>query len=178
MDTGKGHYDALGDATALAAPLRKWARIGFLRGFSGIRKEIVPIGEMTLPSKAFSEVAWESLASIPHEDPEYEARHQYIMAVEEILRQRQTQFVEDHYRNSVWGHVCDFILAFVFVGLMVGLLMTVGPFSSLTLVLLMLIGIKIVFLQISVRRAIGIAQSAFKFSKDDIVLPWNKESVL
>lgn len=178
MDTGKSHYDAMGDATALAAPLRKWARIGFLRGFSGIRKEILPMGEMVLPSKAFSEVAWESLATIPHEGPEYEARHGYIIAVEEILRQRQTQFVEDHYRNSVWGHVCDFLLALVFIGLMVALLMTVGPFSSLTLILLSLIGVKIFFLQISVRRAIGIAQSAFKFSKEDIKLPWNREGTL
>ncbi|MDW9481771.1 hypothetical protein GOB57_24285 [Sinorhizobium meliloti] len=174
MDTVNSRYDAMGDANALAAPLSKWARIGFLRGFSGIRKEILPMGEMVLPSKAFSGVAWESLESIPHGGAEYEARHRYILEVEEILLQKQTQFVEDHYRNSMWGHVCDFVLALVFVVLMVALLMTVGPFSSLTLVLLALIGIKILFLQISVRRAIGIAQAAFQFSRDDVVLPWGQ----
>lgn len=177
MDTGNNHYDAMEDATALAAPLRKWARIGFLRGFSGIRKEILPMGEMVLPSKAFAEVAWESLDSIPHESAEYEKRHRYVLEVEEILRQRQTQFVEDHYRNSVLGHVCDFLLALVFMALMAALIMTVGPFSSLTLSLLSLIGIKILFLQISVRRAIGIAQAAFKVSRDDIRLPWDKATV-
>ncbi|MBY3432834.1 hypothetical protein HFN89_01420 [Rhizobium laguerreae] len=170
---GKRRYDAQGDATALAAPLLKWARIGFLRGFSGVRKEILPVGAMVLPSKAFGDVAWESLGSLPHEGEEYEERHRYILEVEEILRQRQSQFVEDHYRNSVWGHVCDFLMALVFVGLMIGLLRTVGPYSPLTIGLLSLIGIKILFLHVSVRRAIRIAQSAFQFSRDDIKLPWD-----
>ncbi|MCS4088416.1 hypothetical protein [Rhizobium sp. BK176] len=173
MDTGKSQYDAMGDATTLAAPLRKWARIGFLRGFSGVRKEILPMGAMILPSKAFGDVAWESLNSISHEGEEYEARHRYVLEVEEILRQRQSQFVEDHYRNSVWGHICDFLLALVFVGLMIGLLTSVGPLSPLTIGLLSLIGIKIIFLHVSVRRAIRIAQSAFQFSRDDIKLPWD-----
>jgi hypothetical protein len=173
MDTAKSRYDAKGDANALAAPLRKWARIGFLRGFSGVRREILPMGAMVLPSKAFSEVAWESLEQTPSDTPEYEERHRYILDVEEILRQRQTQFVEDHYRNSVWGHVCDFLLAMLFAVLMVELLLTVGPLSVLTLVLLALIGVKIVFLHVSVRRAIRIAQSAFQVSHEDIKLPWD-----
>ena len=175
MTTVASRYDAQGDAVALSAPLRKWARIGFLRGFSGVRKEILPVGEMVLPSKAFSEVAWENLASIPHETPEYAERHRYVMEVEEILRQRQTQFVEDHLRSSMWGHVCDFLLALLFLGLMAGLMFTVGPYSHLTLSLLGLIAMKILFLQISVRRAIGIAQSAFQFSREDVKLPWETE---
>lgn len=175
MDTVKIRYDAMADANALAAPLRKWARIGFLRGFSGVRKEILPMGQMVLPSKAFSVVAWESLDATPRDTPEYDERHRYILELEEILRQKQTQFVEDHYRNSVWGHICDFLLALVFVVLMIALMVKVGPFSSLTLALLALIGIKILFLQVSVRRAIRIAQDAFQFSLENVKLPWEQE---
>lgn len=172
MTTDVNHYDAQRDAAILVAPMRRWARIGFLRGFSGIRKEILPEGEMVLPSKAFSDVAWESLAEVSETSPEYAERHRYIMEVEEILRQRQTQFVENHLRNSMLGHVCDFLLALLLLGLMIALMVAVGPFSALTLSLFGLIGIKILFLQVSVRRAIDIAQAAFKFSREDVKLPW------
>jgi hypothetical protein len=172
MELETGRYDARKDATALAQPLRKWARIGFLRGFAGISKEILPLGEMVLPSRAFSEVAWESLHATPAGTPEYEARQRYVMEVEEILVDYQTTCVESHIRNFFYGKLCDFLMAVLFASLMIGLVLEVGAFSGLTLCLFALIFVKIFFLQVSVRRAIGIAQSAFRFSRDDIRLPW------
>nr|WP_250808363.1 hypothetical protein [Neorhizobium tomejilense] len=172
MDIATGRYDAQKDAAALAAPLKKWARLGFLRGFSGIRKEMLPLGQMSLPSKAFSEVAWESLSATPADTPEYKERHRYVMEVEEILAQRQTRFVEDHIRNFFLGKLCDIFMALVFAALMIGLVLQVGAFSGLTLCLFALIFVKIFYLHVSVRRALGIAQAAFQCSRDDVRLPW------
>lgn len=167
-------YDSRRDAALLAAPLGKWARIGFLRGFAGIRKEILPVGAMALPSKVFAEVAYESLETVPRESEEYAARLAYINEVEEILRGKQNEFVENHYVNSIWGHVGDFVTAVMFVALGWALIATVGPFDHLTLFLLALMGIKIMFLQVSVHRAIGIAQQAFQTRREQIVLPWDR----
>jgi hypothetical protein len=171
-----GAYDAQADAKVLAAPLKKWAWVGFLRGFSGFRKSMLPVGRFILPSTAFSEVAYASIDRERDGEEEYERRLAYIMAVEEILAGKQSEFVLNHYKNTIRGHVADFLLALLFVVLGGLLIYRVGPFSPLTWTMLSLIGIKIIFLQVSVRRAIGIAQDAFQAKKEDIVLPWTKST--
>lgn len=173
MADGGERLDARRDAEALASPLASWARFGFLRGFSGMRKEILPDGAVVLPSKAFSVAAARSLSAMPADDPRLDARKLYVSEVEETLRGLQTEAVEAHYRNTIWGHVCDLAMALVFVALMAALIVEVGPYSKLTIGLLALIAAKIIFLQYSVRRAVRIAERAFMVSDRDIGLPWD-----
>lgn len=173
MTTKTDGYDPSEKAEDLIAPLRRWAKFGFLRGFAGIRKEIVPEGEMVLPSKAFMEAARENLKDLDDKSQEFRERMRYVTEVEAILRRQQRELIDAHWRNSLLGHVGDLLLALVFVALMVALVVKVGPFSWLTIGLIGLIGIKILFLQVSVNKALRIAQKAFMFEKSNIAFPWD-----
>lgn len=169
-DGNETSWDAAAAAEALAAPLRAWAWTGFLRGFSGTRKEVLPLGSMRLPSKAFTEVAMAEIEGASGE--EYEARHRYILEVEEALRRKQNEFIRLHYRNTVWGHAADFALGLTMAGLMIGLICRVGPYSPVTPILMGLIALKGAFLHCSVKRAIRIADRAFDVRNEDVLLPW------
>lgn len=168
-------FDAEKDADALGAPLAKWARLGFMRGFSGIRKEVLPEGAMTLPSKAFGEAAASSMSVIGLPEGERTRREAYVEDVQERLRVLQNGYIQAHYRNSLWGHVADFVMALLIVALTVTLLWEFGVFSHYALFLVFLLAAKTIFLRVSVIRAFKIAQTAFKTNPASIVLPWDAD---
>lgn len=167
-----GGYDAAGDAERLAAPMRKWARIGFMRGFSGIRGEVLPKGKMKLPSAAFHEAASKDIPEGATDD-ENLARIAYVEAVEARLREVQAKAINDHFRKAALGQAADVAVGLLFLGLGIGLIVRVGPYHPVTLVLIGLFAVKLLFMHLSVRRLLRIAQAAFKTQADDIVMPWS-----
>jgi hypothetical protein len=48
----KRNYDSDIIVEQLSAPMKKWAKMGFMRGFVGLRTEALPKGKMVLPSAA------------------------------------------------------------------------------------------------------------------------------
>lgn len=165
-------YDAERDAARFATPLRNWARVGFLRGFSGMRNAIIPQGEVSLPSAVFNEIAHQHLRDGEASDDEVAKRSRYIDEVTNILTEMQGHYIELHYRRSIQGHLVDFVSALLFVGLMGGLIYQYGPYHPIPLTLIGLLASKMIFLWISVRRMVGIAQKTFNRDTHSIKLPW------
>jgi hypothetical protein len=167
-------YDAEGDAARFAEPLEAWANIGFLRGFSGMRGPMIPEGQVSLPSAVFHEIASSHIDDEAPSADEVERRTRYVHAVTDLLREKQTHYIDAHYRRTVQGHVVDFVTAAVFMALIVGLIYQYGPYHPLALVLIGMIGVKMIFLSYSVRRMVKIAQTTFKRETHTIWLPWQK----
>lgn len=165
-------YNARADAAAIGVALEKWARIGFLRGFAGVRSSIIPEGQMKLPSAVFHELAIKNLENDLGSEEEKRRRVRYIDEVTAYLTNQQSYYIEEHYKKSVWGHLMDFVSASIFVVLGGLLIYQFGPFHPVTLVLIGLFGVKLLFLWASVRRMISIAQNAFNHDAEKIRLPW------
>ena len=170
----KSVYDAHKDADDLLKPLKKWASIGFLRGFSFTRREVVPEGFMALPSTVFLKVATESLKESQVDKDERASREKYVQEVEEILRERQNKLVDAHFKSSVIGRVLDILLGLAFVLLMVTLFLSVGPFSKFTISFMVGMSLILMLLQLSVGRFIKVAEAAFFMEKTSVKLPWSK----
>jgi hypothetical protein len=166
------NYDAKADADLLAQPLKKWANIGFLRGFAGVRNEIIPGGEVTLPSSVFHRVAIDQIGYGNPSKEEMAKRLKYVEDVVAMLSQSQAHYVEEHYKRSIYGHIADFITALIMTGLIIGLFQTYGYFHPLALSLVGLLGAKLLFLFVSVRRMIKIARNTFAKQTMNISLPW------
>jgi hypothetical protein len=170
------NYDAKVDAALFAESLRSWAKLGFWRGFAGVRSEIIPGGKMTLPSTAFHRKAMEILETGSPTDLELERRRQYVSEVSTILLEQQSFYIDQHYKRFILGHVVDVIVGLAVVALMAGLFYTYGPFHPVPLSLVGLMGVKLIFLFLSVRRMIKIAQNTFTSKAAMIRIPWDKES--
>lgn len=163
-------YDAVKDAEELAEPMRRWARIGFMKGFAGVRTEVLPKGRVSLPSAAFHDAATKGLDEV--EEEEAARRRAYIAAVEARLREVQAQSIQQHYARSVMGRIADFALGLMVVALAVGLIFRFGAFHPVTLAFLVLFAAKLAFMQVSVRRFLKVADEAFNQQADRIRLPW------
>lgn len=164
-------YDAEMDAEKLSVPMKKWARMGFLRGFAGVRGEVLPKGKMSLPSAAFHEAATRGLQDIGNPD-EFERRHVYISAVESKLREVQAEAISDHFRKAALGRAADFALGFMVIALTAGLIVRLGAFHPLTFVFLILFAAKLLFMHLSVRGMLNAANAAFKTQASEVRLPW------
>lgn len=169
-------YDAKTDAASFVGSLRSWAKLGFLRGFAGVRGEIIPGGKMTLPSSAFHRKATESLEVGSPDADELQRRKQYMVEVSALLSEHQSFYIDQHYKRFILGHVVDIAVGLVVVGLMAGLFYTFGPFHPVPLSLAALLGVKLIFLFLSVRRMIKIAQHTFTSKAAMIRIPWEAET--
>lgn len=165
-------YDAKADAATFSNSLRSWANIGFLRGLSGTRQEMIPGGEMKLPSAVFHSKAMASIDLDNPDSKEKENRERYINEVMAILTERQAHYIEQHYQRSILGHIVDFGAGLVVIALIAGLFWTYGAFHPISLSIVGLLGLKLIFLFISVRRMIRIAQSTFTTRAAAIRIPW------
>lgn len=167
-----GAYDAEGDAWRISASMRKWKSIGFLRGFAGIREEVLPKGKMSLPSAAFHEAASEGLDGI-EDTAEQGRRKAYIATVESRLREIQAEAISGHFRMAALGRMADMALGLFVIGLTAGLLIRLGPFDPLTFAFLVLFAAKLGFMHISVVRMLRKANVAFLVDPSQIALPWS-----
>lgn len=165
-------YDAKTDAALFAESLRAWAKLGFWRGFAGIRSEIIPGGQMTLPSAAFYKKATEILGENDPDETELEIRKIYIENVLSRLSEHQSSYIDQHYKGFIIGHIVDIAVGLTVIALMTGLFYTYGPFHPVPLSLVGLLGIKLIFLFVSVRRMIKIAQNTFTSKAAMIRIPW------
>jgi len=165
-------YDAENDAEKLSEPMRKWAQVGFMKGFAGVRGEVLPKGRVSLPSAAFHDAATEGLDQVSPE--EAERRKAYIAAVEARLREVQAKSIQDHFMRAAWGRVADLAVGVLVVVLTIGLIVRVGAFHPVTFVFLVLFAAKLAFMQLSVRRFLKVADEAFNQQADRIRLPWKE----
>lgn len=163
-------YNAEKDAEKLSEPMRRWARIGFMRGFAGIRGEMLPRGKVSLPSAAFHAAATQGIDEVGEE--EAARRRIYIAVVEARLREVQAESIHDHFMKAAWGQIADFGVGVLVVVLTVGLLVRVGPFEPITFAFLLLFALKLGFMQLSVRRFVKVAEEAFNHQADRVRLPW------
>ncbi|TLX16637.1 hypothetical protein [Rhizobium sp. MHM7A] len=169
-------YDSKADAALFAESLRSWAKLGFWRGFAGVRSEIIPGGKITLPSVAFHKKATEILELNSPDAEELKRREYYIDEVMAMLSLHQQHYIDQHYKRSILGHIVDVIVGLVMVALMGGLFYTYGPFHPVPLSLVGLMGVKLIFLFVSVRRMIKIAQNTFTSKAAMIRIPWDAET--
>lgn len=166
-------YDADAGAKALSAPMSAWAKSGFLRGFAGVHGETLPRGQVHLPSTAFLDAVTERLGEGSPDEREMERRLAYMEAVIERLHDIQSKCIRSHYRAASWGRVADFAMALMVLGLMAGLFHRVGVYHPLTAMFLVLFATKLGFMHYAARRAVKLARSAFRPSKDEVRLPWD-----
>jgi len=166
-------YDAEGDALRISAPIRKWKGMGFLRGFAGIGKEVLPKGRMSLPSAAFHEAASEGLEEV-EDEAERKRRAAYIAAVEGKLREVQAEAIAGHFQMAALGRLADAALGLFVIALTVGLLVRMGPFHPITFAFLTLFAVKLVFMHFSVTKMLGEANVAFLAEPSQIDLPWDR----
>lgn len=166
-------YDAEGDARRLSVPIRKWKGMGFLRGFAGIRQEVLPKGKMSLPSAAFHEAAVEGLVDVGDE-AERKRRNAYIAAVEARLRETQAEAIAGHFRMAALGRIADVALGLFVIALTAGLVVRFGPFHPLTFVFLLLFAGKLAFMHFSVVKMLKEANVAFLSDPSQIPLPWRQ----
>lgn len=165
-------YDSHADAALFAESLRSWAKLGFWRGFAGVRSEIIPGGQLTLPSVAFDKKAREILETGSPDADERKRREDYIDEVIAMLSLHQQHYIDQHYKRFILGHIVDVIVGLVVIALMSGLFYTYGPFHPVPLSLVGLLGLKLIFLFVSVRRMIKIAQNTFTSKAAMIRIPW------
>ena len=165
-------YDSQADAALFAESLRSWAKLGFWRGFAGVRSEIIPGGQLTLPSVAFDKKAREILEIGSPDGVELKKRENYIDEVIATLSLHQQQYIDQHYKRFIMGHIVDVVVGLVMIALMAGLFYTYGPFHPIPLSLVGLLGLKLIFLFVSVRRMIKIAQNTFTSKAAMIRIPW------
>jgi hypothetical protein len=166
------NYDSQADAALFAESLRSWARLGFWRGFAGVRGEIIPGGQLTLPSVAFDKKAREIIEFNSPDAVERKKREDYIDEVIAMLSLHQQHYIDQHYTRFILGHIMDVIVGLVMIALMSGLFYTYGPFHPVPLSLVGLMGAKLIFLFVSVRRMIKIAQNTFTSNAAMIRIPW------
>lgn len=171
-ETQHDAYDAQADAARFAEPLKAWANIGFLRGFSGMRGPMIPEGKVLLPTAVFAEIAHQHLSDGDATPDEIERRNIYIQNVTDLLASKQAHYIDEHNRRTIQGHAVDFASAAAFAATIIGLISQYGPYHPLALVLIGLIGIKMIFLSFSVRKMVKIAQSTFRRETHTIRLPW------
>jgi hypothetical protein len=169
----KRNYDSDIIVEQLSAPMKKWAKMGFMRGFVGLRTEALPKGKMVLPSAAFNEVA---LKAIDEGKPTYEEmtlRTRFVAEVDQKLREMQGEAINRHFKFATIGQFVDIVMAIGITILIVGLLIRVGPYHPITMALVPLFGVKLLFVRHSAKRVLNIAQQAFKSKADQIGLPWS-----
>lgn len=156
----------------LSAPINKWARMGFLRGFCGMRTEALPAGRMTLPSAAFNDIATRCLLHGAPDEEETEVRKRFILDVDEDLRAAQSSAIKKHFKYAAIGQIFDIIMAISIIAIFIGLVVNVGVFEPLAFMLILLLSISLIALRISANRVVKVAEQAFKVQADDIRLPW------
>lgn len=165
-------YDPISDAERLAAPLQEWTRLGFLRGFAGMRSDLGPKGKMCLPSAAFHQAAFASLNSPVGDADEKAARLAYIKTVESSLTRIQTQAIDEHYAKATKGWITDLAVGLITLVICALAWWHLGLQHPLTISLVALISMKTIIIQLVVRRIIGDAMKAFAATTTDIRLPW------
>lgn len=168
----KATYNAKSDAEKLSASMKKWASIGFLRGFSGIREEVLPKGKMNLPSAAFHEAATRDIETVTDE-MERMRRLSYIAAVEAKLREAQAEYINAHFTKAAFGQAVDMALGLAVIAMTVGLIVRVGAFHPLTFAFLVLFALKLVFMHFTVRHMLKAASKGFRSEASEISLPWD-----
>lgn len=173
-EENKNKYNSDVLVSQLSAPMKKWAEMGFMRGFAGVRTEVLPKGKMVLPSAAFNELAKRSLREGEPNPEEFEIRTAYVAEVDQKLREMQGEAINRHFKFAAIGQMVDIGMALGILALIAGLLIRVGPFHPLTMALIFLLAIKLLFVRHSARRLLNIAQDAFKAKADKIRLPWTK----
>lgn len=170
-------FDSRADAERLAAPLRAWARLGFLRGFAGTRSDLGPKGRLVMPSAAFREAVQASLGGAsPVDEHEAQARRRYVEDVETYLHDFQSNVVVDHYRKAFLGWCVDLAMGWTIVAIAVAAWYFLGIHHPATMTLLVLLSAKVVLIQVFVRRRISQAMVAFRSSSADVSLPWQAHS--
>lgn len=165
-------YDPIIDSERYAAPLQEWARLGYLRGFAGMRSDLGPKGKMSLPSAAFHQAAMASIDTPPGDPEEMRARRTYVEAVEANLMEIQSEVIDDHYAKAMRGWVMDFIVGVISLGICLLAWWQLGLYHPLTIALLVLISLKTIIIQYVVRRMIAGTMKAFAAKTSDIRLPW------
>lgn len=168
----KRKYDSDEIVSQLSAPMKKWAAMGFMRGFAGLRTEALPKGKMVLPSAAFNEIAQQTLKEGDPTDEEIQVRKTYVAEVDQKLREMQGEAINRHFKFAAIGQSVDIMMAIAIVALVVGLLVRVGAYHPLTISLIFLLAVKLLFVRHSAKRVLNIAQAAFKSKADQIRLPW------
>lgn len=165
-------YNADLDIEKLSKNISKWGTIGFLRGFAGVRAEVLPKGKMNLPSAAFYEAALKMLNIGDPCDQEREYRVQYINTVEARLREIQAKAINEHFAKATYGQILDGVLALFILFLATSLILSVGGTHWITMLLIFLMAIKLLYMRWAVKRMLAISQEAFKAKVDDIKVPW------
>jgi len=169
--TNEKPYDPEADAELWAEPIRKWASSGFLRGFTGLKSETIPLGKTRLPSMAFYTKALESLNSGEPDGPELERRMSYMEAVGERLRKIQSESINKHFRLAALGQFADLVVALLILGIILGLILNVGQFNPMAIVLMLLLGIKLLVVRHYATRVVATAHAAFR-SELSLKMPW------
>lgn len=169
-------YDAERDANQLAAPLLAWQRLGFLRGFAGMRTDLGPKQPMVLPSAAFREACEHGIENPPPDnDEELRARQSYIEEMNRLLLDFQADSVREHYRKAFLGWAVDMAMGWYLV-LIAGLAWYyLGIYHPLMMAVLIFIPVKAVIIHLYVRRKIAHAMKAFSASSSDVKLPWQQQ---
>lgn len=165
-------YDSDHIVSQLSAPMKKWAEMGFMRGFVGLKTEALPKGKMVLPSAAFNEVASKFIGNGMPTNEELALRKKFIAEVDQKLREMQGDAINRHFKFATIGQFVDILMALVITMLIIGLLIRVGPYHPVTMGLITLLGVKLLFVRHSAKRVLDLAQSAFKSKADQIRLPW------
>lgn len=165
-------YDAKKDIGILSENMRKWASLGFMRGFAGLRSELFPIGQTTLASAAFLEVAQHQMTAGSPDVDEQARRKAYIEAVEGGLRECQVDSVHRHHLHAILGQIADLLMAMALLAIIFGLIYVKGAFHPLTLTFISLLAVKILFMHWTIRKIVNVAKAAFMTNSDDIKLPW------
>ena len=168
----KNRYNSDDIVSQLSVPMQKWAAMGFMRGFAGIRSEVLPKGKMILPSAAFTEIAKNAVSDGNPSEEELEIRKAYVADVDLKLRQMQGDAINKHFKFAAIGQLFDIGMAVGILALIAGLLIRVGPMHPLTMSLIFLLAVKLLFVRHSAKRVLNIAQVAFKSKADKIRLPW------
>jgi len=166
-------YDARGDADRLAVSLHQWARLGFLRGFAGMRSDLGPKGRVVLPSAAFREAAAAAIGkpeSVGEE--EYGARAAYVEEVESILHSIQSDVIADHYGRANLGWAVDLAMGWLIVLFAAIAWYFVGIMHPVTISILVVLPALSVAVQLVARKKIAAAMKAFRMESSEIRMPW------
>lgn len=169
------NYDARSDADRLAAPLLHWSRLGFLRGFAGMRSDLGPKGRVVLPSAAFHEASLRAVGDpVAVGDDEYRARLAYVNEVEAILQGIQSDVIADHYAKAKQGWAVDLAMGWLIVLLAVVSWYFFGMLHPLTISVLVVLPALSVAVQLVARHRIASAMKAFRMEASEIRMPWQE----
>lgn len=161
-------YNALNDAKLLIKPLKYWSLLGFLRGFLGLRKNILEKNEL-LPSFVFQRYAENNIG-----EDNLEQKKKYIDDVVEYLIKEQSLLATKHYDYYLRGILVDFALSAILIFSMFCLFFLFGYKNIITFVVLFLIVLKIFLIRVIAKYIMNNTKRTFSLSEIDIKLPWKE----